>query len=183
MGMDPLLISVFVATMLTPETNPAHVVPALHPLQPLKQDIASRILIKNGISPSALLRSQLSLFEEADDEQKSRLIELWSIVNPTYARNGGQGLADGLGGYQTTTVGREEQLAWLRLQTDAGREEASSTGNYPNKNQHCPGIMDQPFDTNASGFGNSSQAPWKHQQDQTPHQPTVNNDIQDEEMF
>ncbi len=183
MGTNSLFMFISKPTMLIPETKSAHVIPALHPLQPSKQDIASRMLIKNGISPSALLRSQLTLFEQADDDQRSRLIELWRIVPPTYARNGGQGLADGLGEYQTTTVGHEEELAWLRYQKEADREDASSMGNYINKNQHWPGTMDQLFDSNASGFRNSSQERPDHQHDQIGHQPTVINDFQDVEML
>lgn len=180
---DILLIFVLVTTMLTPETNPAHVVPALHPLQPLKQDIACRLLIKSGISPSALLHSQLTLFEEADDDQKSRLIELWRIVPPTYARKGGQGLADGLDESQTTTIRQEEELAWLRYQSDAHREEPSSTDNYLDRTQHCSRITDQPLGSSASGIGNVSQEPWDHQHSQTDYQPAITNDIQDEEML
>ena len=99
-------------------THSAHVVAALHPLQPSAQDLASRVLITNNISPSSLLRSQFRLFEEADDAQRSRLIELWQIVPPTYARNGGQELADNLGEYQRTSIAQEEELAWLRYQRD-----------------------------------------------------------------
>lgn len=95
-------------------THSAHVVPNLHPLQPSNEDTASRMLIKHGIAPSSLLRAQLTLFEQADADQRSRLIELWTIVPPTYARNGGQDLADKLGEYQSTTLAQEEELARQR---------------------------------------------------------------------
>ena len=95
-------------------THSAHAVQNLHPLQPSNEDTASRMLIKHSIAPSSLLRAQLTLFEQADKDQRSRLIELWTIVPPTYARNGGQDLADKLGEYQSTTLAQEEELARQR---------------------------------------------------------------------
>lgn len=95
-------------------THSAHVVQSLHPLQPSNEHTASRMLIKHGIAPSSLLRAQLTLFEQADEDHRSRLIELWTIVPPTYARNGGQDLADKLGEYQSTTLAQEEELARQR---------------------------------------------------------------------
>ena len=95
-------------------THSAHIVQTLHPLQPSNEDTASRMLIKHGIAPSSLLRAQLTLFEQADEDQRSRLIELWTIVPPTYARNGGQDLADKFGEYQITTLAQEEELARQR---------------------------------------------------------------------
>lgn len=170
--------------MLTLETKSAHLVPALHALQPPKQDIASRMLIKNGISPSALLNSQLTLFEHADDEQRSRLIELWRVVPPTYARNGGQGLADQLGEHQSTTVGQEEELAWLRYQRDSNGQDTSSFSNYNhNRNPHCPEAMDQHSDSIASGSPNMNQEPPNHQNVQTDYRLGVNSDTHDVEML
>ena len=87
--------------------------------------MAAQMLIKNGIAPSTLLRSQLALFEQAEFDQRSRLIELWRVVPPNYARNGGQALADKLGEYQTTNMAQEERLAWLKYQKDACEERAS----------------------------------------------------------
>ena len=97
-------------------THSAHVVRGLHPLQPSNEDVATRMLIKHGIAPSSLLRAQLNLFEQADDEQRARLIELWTIVPPMYARNGGQDSADRVGEYQSTTLAQEQELALLNYQ-------------------------------------------------------------------
>lgn len=98
-------------------------------MQPSKAETASRTLVQNGISPASLLRSQLLLFEEAEDDQRSRLIQLWRIVPPTYARNGGQELADRLGEYQTTNLAQEEELAWLRKQREDSRSIHGDTSN------------------------------------------------------
>lgn len=107
-------------------THSSHVAQNLHPLQPSKQDVASRTLIKSGIPPSSLLRSQLALFEGADEDQRKRLIELWQIVPPTYARNGGQEMADRLGEYQSTTLVQEEEFARLRYLREARAAHTSS---------------------------------------------------------
>lgn len=118
-------------------THSSHVVQALHPLQPPKQDVATHTLIKNGISPSSLLRSQLALFEGADEGQRARLVELWRIVPPTYARNGGQEMADRLGEYQSTTLMQEEELAQLRYLRE------SRTANEPSRRSE--GILQPAF--------------------------------------
>ncbi|KAK4693288.1 hypothetical protein P7C71_g4077, partial [Lecanoromycetidae sp. Uapishka_2] len=107
-------------------THSSHVAHTLHPLQPPKQDVATRALIKNGITPSSLLRSQLALFEGADEDQRNRLIELWRIVPPNYAGNGGQELADKLGEYQSTTLAQEEELARIRYLSEVRAANASS---------------------------------------------------------
>lgn len=95
----------------------SHLAPALHPLQPSVNDHASRLLIQNDIPPSSLLRSQFQLFENSDMDQQARLIMLWRLAPPTYARNGGQQLADRLGEYQIVSLAQEEELAWLRYQS------------------------------------------------------------------
>ena len=73
-------------------------------------------LIQNGVEPSSLLRSQITLFELSNDEQRSRLLELWRLAPPNYTANGGQELADRLGEYQVMTLEQEEELAFLRHQ-------------------------------------------------------------------
>lgn len=79
-------------------------------------------LAQHNISPSSLLRSQLTLFEQADDDQRSRLIQLWTISPPNYAANQGQELMERPGGHQIRTLEEEEHLAWLRYQINVYRE-------------------------------------------------------------
>ena len=169
-------------------THSAHVAaPALHPLQPSSQDIASRVLISNDIVPSSLLRSQLQLFEKADDDQRSRLIELWRIVPPTYASDGGQELADRLDEYQNMTIAQELELAWLRyqkhifngdIQTDVKMEQLcgrkSLLGEYygqasnrevqPILNHHSQTAFGQSFEGNRSWSQDLSQQSIHYQQ-------------------
>ena len=100
----------------------AHIAPSLHPLQPSKQDVAVRTLIKNGIAPSTLLQCQLNLFEHSGEEQRSRLIELWRVTPPTYARNGSHPPVDRFHEYDSTSLIKEEELAWLKYQNGFSEE-------------------------------------------------------------
>jgi hypothetical protein len=69
---------------------------------------AEHILRIHGVDPFTLTPSQLQLFRIADQAQKRRLVELWSICPPN---NGGDipSLA-----WSSTTVEQEEHLARLR---------------------------------------------------------------------
>ena len=87
------------------------VVPLVDP-----QDRVKDILAANGINPSCLITSQLTLFEQAAPDQRSRLMELWRISPPDYASFGNQELADELGPWQHTTLEQEEEMARLRFQ-------------------------------------------------------------------
>ncbi|EER24726.1 hypothetical protein CPC735_000700 [Coccidioides posadasii C735 delta SOWgp] len=42
------------------------------------------MLLRHNINPDTLFPSQLALFEQADREQKARLVELWQISPPTF---------------------------------------------------------------------------------------------------
>ena len=74
------------------------------------------ILAENGVTPASLLRSQITLFEQSSDEQRSRLLDLWRLAPPNYTSNGGQELADNIGEYQVMTLEQEEELALVRHQ-------------------------------------------------------------------
>lgn len=69
-------------------------------------------LAQHHIRVASLLPSQITLFEQADDDQRSRLIQLWSI-SPGIAL-GNQGIADGIDEYQNVTIEREEEQALTR---------------------------------------------------------------------
>lgn len=76
-------------------------------------------LVQHNISPASLLRSQLTLFEQAGNDQRSRLIQLWSISPPNNNSHGTQEQADEIGEYQNTTMEQEEARAWMRHQRHA----------------------------------------------------------------
>ena len=73
-------------------------------------------LAANGINPSCMITSQLTLFEQAAPDQKSRLIELWRISPPDYASYEDQELANKLDPLRHTTLEQEEDMARLRFQ-------------------------------------------------------------------
>ncbi len=86
-----------------------------------KKPSSSYTLTQNGVDPSSLLRSQIALFEQSNDEQRARLLELWRLAPPEYTANGGQELADGK--FQIMTFEQEEELALLRHQRNMQRKE------------------------------------------------------------
>lgn len=69
-------------------------------------------LAQHHIRVASLLPSQVTLFEQADDDQRSRLIQLWSI-SPGITL-GSQGMADGIDEYQNVIIEREEEQALAR---------------------------------------------------------------------
>jgi hypothetical protein len=78
---------------------------------------AEQMLAQHNVDPSTLSPSQIRLFENAGPEQRSRLIELWLIAPPERYRH------DGLGGWQETTLEREEEMARVRCGRGAAEEE------------------------------------------------------------
>ena len=106
-------------------THSAHVLQAAKAHQPT--DASSNTVPSSGLSiyqtltqhnipPSSLHRSQLTLFEQADNDQRRRLIQLWSISPPNYASHGGQELAGGLGVYGNAALRQAEDQALLSYQ-------------------------------------------------------------------
>lgn len=79
--------------------------------EPAAQGPSSEAILRSqGIEPATLTPSQLQLFRIADDPQKLRLIELWSICPP----NGG-GDIPALA-WSSTTLEQEEHLARVRYE-------------------------------------------------------------------
>ena len=109
-------------------THSAHIVHAINTEQKsASQIIESRptglsiyqILAQNNIPPSSLVRSQLTLFEQADDDQRARLIQLWSLSSPHRTRNVGQSSTKRTGEYQGEASEYTPDLAWLHQQRNA----------------------------------------------------------------
>lgn len=102
-----------------------HIVPIRFlPPQPTKTQIDATelegILLRNSVDPSLLFPSQIDLFQNADDDQRLRLLELWRISPPT----GRQGYPSGVD-YNTsrqlydwppTSLAQEEAMAKLRYE-------------------------------------------------------------------
>jgi hypothetical protein len=104
-------------------THSYHIVPA-QVQQPARTHIElselESILLRNSIDPSLLFPSQVDLFQNADDDQRLRLLELWRISPP----QGRQGYPDGtdynksrqLYDWPPTSLAQEEAMAKLRYE-------------------------------------------------------------------
>ncbi|KAI9818195.1 MAG: hypothetical protein M1827_000820 [Pycnora praestabilis] len=91
-------------------------------------------LLENGVDPSALFPSQLTLYMQAEDEQKRRLLELWRISPPQY---GEHALESGIGIWPPTSLQREEEMAKLRYERH--NENMQNGQMDSNMDQTCPG--------------------------------------------
>jgi hypothetical protein len=116
-------------------THSAHVVQAINTSQTSPSDFVEsppkglsiyQILDQHNIPPSCLLRSQLTLFEQADEDQRARLIQLWTISAPHRIRGGGQALANRISEYQARNVEQEEESAWLPQKGNFWKESCQS---------------------------------------------------------
>lgn len=107
-------------------THSAHIVQAMNMEQQTSGSkmIESRprglsiyqILAQHNIPPSSLVQSQLTLFEQADEDQRARLIQLWSLSPPQRTRNRGQPLTSRAGEYQVGVLEQAEESAWPQRQ-------------------------------------------------------------------
>ena len=91
----------------------------------------SSVLESVGINAAALLPSQLQLFKNADDQQKQRLIELWSISPPT---PGKQMLPSHTSNWPQTSMEHEEAAArhrWEESEMSRLKNLSASGGNDP----------------------------------------------------
>ncbi|KAK8148274.1 hypothetical protein G3M48_010559 [Beauveria asiatica] len=104
---------------------------------PLENDVsqAEAILRSHGVEPSLLTPSQLQLFTTADDAQKLRLLELWSICPPNGAQNI-PALA-----WSSTSLDQEEHLARVRYQRE---QQMNSAIEEPSMEQIASGHWTQP---------------------------------------
>ncbi|KNG48979.1 hypothetical protein DDE82_007362 [Stemphylium lycopersici] len=89
------------------------------------------VLMRNSIDPSLLFPSQLDLFQNADDDQRLRLLELWRISPPTGRQGHPAGtdynMSRQLYDWPPTSLAQEEAMAKLRYerqQADAAQQEA-----------------------------------------------------------
>lgn len=83
--------------------------PASEPPQSENPDLEA-ILRTYGVDTSALSPSQIQLFKAADDGQKMRLIQLWSICPPTNS------IDNPTLAWSSTTLEQEETLAKIRME-------------------------------------------------------------------
>ncbi|KAF2683269.1 hypothetical protein K458DRAFT_305175 [Lentithecium fluviatile CBS 122367] len=106
-------------------THSHHIAPTHHvQQQPAKTHIdlseLESILLRNSIDPSLLFPSQVDLFQNADNDQRLRLLELWRI-SPPQGRQGYPGGVDyntsrQLYDWPPTSLAQEEAMAKLRYE-------------------------------------------------------------------
>lgn len=106
-------------------THSHHVAPARTASEPpvkthIEPSNLEAVLLRNSIDPTLLFPSQIDLFQNADDDQRLRLLELWRISPPS----GRQGIpADvdysmsrQLYDWPPTSLAQEEAMAKLRYE-------------------------------------------------------------------
>lgn len=87
-----------------------------------------QILTQNNIAPSSLVQSQLTLFEQADDDQRARLIQLWSLSSPQRTIANGPPLVSRTNEYRREAPDQAQELIWLQQQREAFRRSFQSGG-------------------------------------------------------
>lgn len=131
-------------------THSAHIVQAINPEQISASNITEsrprglsiyQILAQHNIPPSSLVRSQLTLFEQADEDQRARLIQLWSLSPPRRTRTAGQPFVKITGEYQAGASESTEDLAWLHQQR-----------NGSDQSFHCEGELKYNYGDYCSWF-------------------------------
>ncbi|KAL1645651.1 hypothetical protein SLS61_008211 [Didymella pomorum] len=112
-------------------THSHHVVPTRSVSEPPRTQIElselGTILLRNSINPEMLFPSQVELFQNADDDQRLRLLELWRISPP----QGRQGYPEGsdynmsrqLYDWPPTSLAQEEAMAKLRYEKTQQEEQ------------------------------------------------------------
>jgi hypothetical protein len=106
-------------------THSHHVVPARSASEPpvrthIEMSDLGSILLRNSIDPSLLFPSQVELFQNADDDQRLRLLELWRISPPQgrqgYPAGTDYNMSRQLYDWPPTSLAQEETMAKLRYE-------------------------------------------------------------------
>lgn len=99
------------------------------------------VLLRNSIDPSLLFPSQIDLFQNADNDQRLRLLELWRISPPL--GNNARQLYD----WPPTSLAQEEAMAKLRYERMV--EERAQQDEIQKHQHQLDQSMDQSTDTAA----------------------------------
>lgn len=106
-------------------THSHHVVPARSIFEPpvrthIDMSELGLILLRNSINPELLFPSQVELFQNADDDQRLRLLELWRISPPQgrqgYPAGTDYNMSRQLYDWPPTSLAQEESMAKLRYE-------------------------------------------------------------------
>lgn len=105
----------------------------------IEEKSPAAILSENNVDALTLFPSQLTLFQQANADQRLRLIELWQISPPSY---GGHALAHELGNWPPTSLEQEEEMARLRYERNISEEKKAQEGTNSNHTEPaCNGTM------------------------------------------
>ncbi|KAH7069513.1 hypothetical protein FB567DRAFT_225337 [Paraphoma chrysanthemicola] len=106
-------------------THSHHVAPARSVSEPpvkthIEPSDLEAVLLRNSIDPSLLFPSQVELFQNADDDQRLRLLELWRISPPSgrqgYPAGTDYNMSRQLYDWPPTSLAQEEAMAKLRYE-------------------------------------------------------------------
>lgn len=106
-------------------THSHHVAPTRSASEPLvkthiEPSDLEAVFLRNSIDPSQLFPSQLELFQNADDDQRLRLLELWRICPPAgrqgYPAGTDYNMSRQLYDWPPTSLAQEEAMAKLRCE-------------------------------------------------------------------
>ncbi|KAF1971391.1 hypothetical protein BU23DRAFT_180820 [Bimuria novae-zelandiae CBS 107.79] len=124
-------------------THSYHVVPTRQEPENTHVELSElhAVLVRNSIDPSLLFPSQIDLFQNADNDQRLRLLELWRISPPqgTTARQ--------LYDWPPTSLAQEEAMAKLRYEKII--EERAQQDAIQDHQQQQDQSMDESGDTPA----------------------------------
>lgn len=113
-------------------THSHHVVPTRSVSEPparthIEMSELGSILLRNSINPELLFPSQVELFQNADDDQRLRLLELWRISPPQgrqgYPSGTDYNLSRQLYDWPPTSLAQEEAMAKLRYEKQQQEEQ------------------------------------------------------------
>lgn len=108
-------------------THSHHVVPTRSVSEPpartrIELSELGAILLRNSINPEFLFPSQVELFQNADDDQRLRLLELWRISPPQgrqgYPADSEYNMSRQLYDWPPTSLAQEEAMAKLRYEKE-----------------------------------------------------------------
>lgn len=113
-------------------THSHHVVPTRSLSEPparthIEISELGAILLRNSINPELLFPSQVELFQNADDDQRLRLLELWRISPPQgrqgYPAGTDYNMSRQLYDWPPTSLAQEENMAKLRYEKAQEQEQ------------------------------------------------------------
>lgn len=113
-------------------THSHHVVPTRSASEPparthIEMSELEAILLRNSINPELLFPSQVELFQNADDDQRLRLLELWRISPPQgrqgYPAGTDYNMSRQLYDWPPTSLAQEENMAKLRYEKTQQQEQ------------------------------------------------------------